>query len=131
MGLVVAGANEHDMTLAEATLCSIPRPVEARRLAHLAKTLQHLCLDKGYDYALIRELAAGFGYELHLRTRGEEKSAKQHQRGKPRRWVVERTHAWINRHRRLLVRWEKKAQNYLALLHFACANLIWNKLLFG
>jgi putative transposase len=38
-----------------------------------------------------------------------------------RRWVVERTHSWLNRFRRILVRWEKKAENYIALLHFACA----------
>jgi len=35
--------------------------------------------------------------------------------------VVERTHSWLNRFRRLLIRWEKKIENYLAMLHFACA----------
>ena len=30
-------------------------------------------------------------------------------------WVVERTHSWINRFRRLLIRWEKKSENYLAM----------------
>ena len=44
---------------------------------------------------------------------------------RPRRWVVERTHSWLNRFRRLLVRWEKKAANHEALLHFACAHLTW------
>ena len=39
---------------------------------------------------------------------------------KARRWVVERAHSWMNRFRRLLVRWEKKPENYLAFLHFAC-----------
>lgn len=38
-----------------------------------------------------------------------------------RRWVVERTHSWLNRFRRLLIRWDKKLENYLALLHLACA----------
>ncbi|VVB55727.1 Transposase DDE domain protein [uncultured archaeon] len=37
-----------------------------------------------------------------------------------RRWVVERTHSWLNRFRRLLIRWEKKIENYSAMLHFAC-----------
>ena len=40
---------------------------------------------------------------------------------KARRWVVERTHSWLNRFRRLLIRWEKKAENYLAMLHLAFA----------
>ena len=48
--------------------------------------------------------------------------------GRARRWVVERTHSWLNRSRRLLVRWEKKSENYLAMLHLACAQLIFGKL---
>jgi hypothetical protein len=55
--------------------------------------------------------------------------------GRPRmddRRAVERTHSWINRSRRLLVRWEKKGENYLAFLHLACAQLIFAKaLVFG
>jgi hypothetical protein len=31
------------------------------------------------------------------------------------------THSWFNRFRRLLIRWEKKPENYLAFLHFTCA----------
>jgi putative transposase len=58
----------------------------------------------------------------HIRHRGEEAQAKREIPGyRARRWVVERTHAWMNRFRRLLIRWEKKVENYLALLHFACA----------
>ncbi|MFH0910354.1 MAG: IS5/IS1182 family transposase, partial [Planctomycetota bacterium] len=32
-----------------------------------------------------------------------------------------RTHSWLNRFRRILIRWEKKCENYLALLHFTFA----------
>jgi hypothetical protein len=39
---------------------------------------------------------------------------------KVRRWVVERAHSWMNRLCRLLIRWEKKPENYLTILHFAC-----------
>ncbi|HLZ56966.1 MAG TPA: transposase [Ktedonosporobacter sp.] len=42
---------------------------------------------------------------------------------KPRRWVVERLHSWLNRSRRLLVRWEKFPQTYEAFLQLACALL--------
>jgi putative transposase len=38
-----------------------------------------------------------------------------------RRWVVERSHSWMNRFRRILVRWDKKPETHLAFLHFACA----------
>ena len=83
-----------------------------------------LCLDKGYDYEEIRELAREFGYTAHIRTRGEE--AQQREAGKrARRWVVERTHSWLNRFRGLLVRWAKKAKNYLAFLHLACGIITW------
>ncbi len=83
---------------------------------------QHLCLYKGYDYPVVRELASALGYVLHLRTRGKEIKEKTAVPGyRARRWVVERTHSWMNRFRRLLVRWEKKQENYTAMLHFACA----------
>jgi putative transposase len=38
-----------------------------------------------------------------------------------RRWPVERTHSWMNRFRRILVRWEKKVENYTGMLHLVCA----------
>jgi putative transposase len=67
-------------------------------------------------------------YLPHIRSRGQEKEDKTLVPGyRARRWVVERTHSWINRSRRLLVRWEKKAENYLAFLHLACAQLIFGK----
>ena len=90
---------------------------------------QHLCLDAGYDDAAVRDEAATRAYTAHIRGRGEERAAKRHEPGwRARRWVVERTHAWINRSRRLLVRWEKKAENYLAFVQLACAHLIFSKL---
>jgi putative transposase len=118
IGLVVDGANRHDMKLTEATLQSvvIERPVPT------PEHPQNLCLDKGYDYPQVRELVEGYGYTAHIRTRGEETATRKQIPGyRARRWVVERTHSWMNRFRRLLIRWEKKVENYIALLHFACA----------
>ena len=118
IGLVVDGANRNDFKLMEETLESIPleRPNPTRR------NPQGLCLDKGYDYDEARDLADEFGYTAHIRARGEEAQAIKHEAGfKARRWVVERTHSWMNRFRRILTRWEKKAENYLALLHLVCA----------
>ena len=69
-------------------------------------------------------------YQPHIRSRGQEQQAKATIPGyRARRWVVERTHCWLNRSRRLLVRWEKKAENYLAFLHLACAQLLFHKVL--
>lgn len=71
--------------------------------------LQGLCLDKGYDFDEVREIAQEFGFTAHIRTRGEEAQAIKREAGfKARRWVVERTHSWMDRFRRILIRWEKQ-----------------------
>ena len=120
VGLAIGGANRRDKKLVEATLESIP----IHRDLPGGGEEQGLCLDKGYDYDDIRELVAGFAFTAHTRARGEEAQATKKEAGyKARRWVVERTHSWMNRFRRTLIRWEKKAANYLALLHFACARI--------
>lgn len=79
-------------------------------------------MDQGYDYEDVRETVAAYGYTAHIRTRGEETTAKETIPGyRARRWPVERTHSWMNRFRRLLIRWEKKVANYLGFVHLACA----------
>jgi len=116
--VAVDGANCVDFKLARATIESIP----IRRPKPTKRDPQGLCLDKGYDYNEVRELAVEFGYTPHIRARGEEAQAIKHEVGfKARRWVVERTHSWMNRFRRILIRWEKKLENYLGLLHLVCA----------
>ncbi len=117
IGAVIEGANRHDMRLVRVTIESIiidrPKPTEAHP--------QGMCLDKGYDYDEVYAILQEFGFTAHVRPRGEEAQAIKREAGfKARRWVVERVHSWLNRFRRLLVRWEKKPQNYLAFLHFAC-----------
>ena len=118
LGVAVAGANRPDFKLARETLES----VAVTRPEPTPKEPQGLLLDKGYDYVEVRKLAEEFFYTLHLHTRGEEAKALARRVGyRARRWVVERTHSWLNRFRRLLIRWEKKGENYLAMLHLACA----------
>lgn len=121
----MAGANVNDFKLVRETLESIPldRPSPQRWGA------QGLCLDKGYDYDEVRDLATEFRYTAHIRSRGEEAQLlKRKTRFKARRWVVERTHSWLNRFRRILIRWEKKPQNYLAMLHLSCAWITYHAL---
>src|SRR6266540_2908272 len=62
----------------------------------------------------------------YRRSRGEEAQALKREAGfRARRWVVERTQSWLNRFRRILVRWEKRADTYLAMLHLACGLITW------
>ena len=119
----IDGANRHDSKLVEATLMNMkrlnPPPTEAAP--------QQRCLDRGYDCDTVRALVAEFGFTAHIRSRGQERAAaiKRDAGQRARRWVVERTHSWINRFRRLLVRWEKRADTYIAMLHLACALITW------
>ena len=145
IGLVVSGANRHDSPLLGPTLDAIvverPEPSEAEP--------QNLSLDNGYQGKPSEQQAQEHGYNLHRPAPSEKqekgkpgkkgkkgkkqsnwKSKKQVKREpgkKARRWVVEVAHSWINRFRRLLVRWEKKTQNYLSMLYFACAIICWRK----
>ena len=117
VGLFVAGANKNDFKMFVETLMSIP----VERPAPSSAQPQHLCLDKGYDFEEVRGLAAAVGLVAHIRPRGEEAPATEAKPDqKARRWVVERTHSWMNRFRSLLIRWAKKADNYLGMLHFVC-----------
>jgi len=118
IGLTVDGANRHDMKMTKPTLQSIPvgKPEPTRRRP------QNICMDKGYDYPEVHELLEDWGYTVHIPPRGADvKKRKKIPGYRSRRWVVERTQSWLNRFRRLLIRWEKKAENYLAMLHLACA----------
>jgi len=74
----------------------------------------------------VHELAAEFAFTAHIRGRGDEAEAIKREAGfRARRWVVERTHSWLNRCRALLIRWSKKPENHLGFLHLACALITW------
>ena len=117
---MIAGANVLERQLLKATIAAIvverPDP---------AVVEQNLSLDKGYDNPTGREAASGAGYVPHIRRIGEEAQPCDSSKGhKPRRWVVERTFAWLSKCRGILVRYDKKDTNYLGLIQLACA-LYW------
>ena len=121
LAVVLAPANRHDSQLLqdvlEAVVVDPPNPVTG--------PTQHLCLDKAFDGAPSEAVAEVFGYEAHIRRIGEEKKdARGRKTRKARRWVVERTIAWLNRCRSVLTRWDTKAANYLGMVQLACA-LLW------
>jgi putative transposase len=121
LGVAVSGANTHDQKLLFDTLDSIPveRPSATRHRR------QHLCGDLGYDCEALRLRLRRRGYTPHIKSRGEEREAKRRRGQRARRWVVERIASWLNRYRRILVRWEKKVANYLGLLHLVFAHILW------
>lgn len=117
VSIVLSGANTHDVTLLEATLDAvvIQRP-DAKDVE------QHLCADAAYVGAEAERQIQQHDYTPHVRSRGKEREDKmQAPEKKARRWVVEVAHSWLNRFRKLLVRYEKKARNYRALVMLANA----------
>ena len=122
LGVVVSAANRHDMKLAEATLDS----VVVARPAPTAEAPQHLCRDKGFDYPETRAAAEARGYVVHTPQRGLDTPPPPPAQHFPaRRWVVERTNSWHNRFRKLKIRYEKQAANYLGLIHYACFLMVY------
>lgn len=120
LGVAIAGANVHDAKMLRATIEAIvvPRPDPEPHE-------QHLCLDKGYDNPSGRSAAMEAQYTPHIRKIGEEKfDEKKRKRHPARRWVVERTIAWLNRWRGILTRHAKKSPNYLGVIQLACM-LLW------
>jgi putative transposase len=121
LGVVIAGANVLERYLLKATIEAIvverPEPTPERP--------QHLSLDKGYDNEAGEQAAVAAQYTPHIRRIGEEKRSCDRSKGhKPRRWVVERTFAWLSKCRGILVRYDKKDTNSLGLIQLACA-LYW------
>lgn len=122
LGAAIDGANVHDTKLLAATIEAIvierPDPGELT---------QHLCLDKAYDNPTGEAACEQGGFVTHIRRIGEEKLDRRGEKTHPaRRWVVERTIAWLQKCRALLIRYDKKPENYLGLIQLACA-LLWSR----
>ena len=97
------GANRHDKTLVKRTLDTIIFEIPPTN-----EIIQNMCMDKGYDFPDVRKIVEEYGYTAHTKSRGEENIREEISGFKVRRWVVEKTHSWLNRFRRLLIRWENR-----------------------
>lgn len=121
LAVVIAPANRHDSKLLEPTL----RALVVRRPRVCRHRPQHLCLDKAYDTPACHALVRRCRYRGHIRPIGEKPLDSSHPKRFPaRRWVVERALAWFSKCRGLLVRYEKKAGNYLGMMELGSA-LLW------
>jgi len=122
LSVVITAANTHDMKAATETLdrIMVERPLNK----------QNLCLDKGYDYPEIEKESIKRRYVPHIRHRGVEKELIKVEYV-TKRCVVERTNSWHNRFRKLLVRYEKKSENYLALVCLACCIIVYRRIILG
>jgi transposase len=117
LSLIVTGANRHDVS-------QLAQVLDAAVLLKPSHVASYLYADKGYDGEPAQVEIASHGHVPRV-------CRKKHRRGRPwknRRWVVEATHSWLNRFRKLLVRYEKLADSYEALLHLAAAIICWRKI---
>lgn len=133
LALHLTGANEHDKWSADDLILTIvverPDPTAVE---------QHFCADKGYDYEDVHAAVAAAHYIPHIKHRRRRNEPKTEECPIPgelrypvRRWVVERTFGWLNKRRAIRTRWCKKAQNWFALLQFACAHILFTLAFYG
>ena len=125
LSLVVTGAHRHDVTQVQDVLGGImvDREDPPKRRS------KHLCADAGYTGAKALEIIESKGYIAHVKGRGKEaKELKEDPSKKARRWVVEVSHSWFNRFRKLLVRYEKLHRSFVALNHLAAAVMAFRKI---
>ncbi len=130
LGVVITGANAHDKTAAIDLIVSVVVERPDKR--------QHLCADKAYDSADIREFVTLEGYTPHIKANPRNsKQPEVVEKGlaetthPARRWVVERTLSWLAKRRSIRTRWSKQTANWLALVQFACAHILFNMAVFG
>ena len=117
ISIEVEGANRHDSKLLPRNLNSIVIENNNNPIYQ-----DYLCGDKAYDSDELRKLIRDYGLKQKITKRGldQEYQTKKSFK-KARRWVVERTFSWINKFGKARVRTDKKAQNYIGILHFVAA----------
>src|SRR6478672_3098708 len=123
--ILLTAANVNETTMLEATLDAV-QPIRGRT-GRPRKRPDKLHADKGYDSKKNRAALRQRGITPRIARKGVESK----QRLGRYRWVVERTHSWLNRFRRLKVRYERRADIHEAFLKIGCALICWKLLQHG
>jgi transposase len=113
----IACGQRHEAPLGRATL-------EARFVAELPV---RLIGDRAYDSGKLDAELAELGVDMiapHHPTRKTKTQDGRKLRRYRRRWKVERLFAWLLGFRRLVTRYEHKAENFLGLLHLGCMSIL-------
>ena len=125
LGIIVVGANVHDSRLVGLT---IENNSDLVSVFNVCTDNHHFCLDKGYDYPRVHEEVYAYGFEAHIRSRGEEKVEKQEGLHPARRWVVERTFAWLKGFRGIRTRYCRYLSTFISFVKLACAIIVFRKI---
>ena len=116
LAVVLTAANVHDSKVFE-DLVDAVGPIKRPGRGRPRKRPEKLHADKAYDTKKCRAVLRRRGIKSRIARRGKDTSERLGRH----RWVVERTLAWMARHRRLLVRFERRADIHEAFLHLGCA----------
>jgi len=126
LGVHLDSASPAEVKLAEITLQTVS--VSGLGPGRPRTRPERVIADKAYDSDPLRERLDARGIELIAPHRSNRRKAPT-QDGRPlrryvRRWIVERTNAWLQNFRRLVVRYERSALIFLGLIHMACALIV-------
>jgi len=117
-----ASASPHEVTLVGETL-------DAR---FVSEKPERLIGDRAYDSDPLDEALAGRGIEMiapHRRNRKKKKTQDGRKlRRYKRRWKIEWLFAWLHNFRRLVVRYERRAENYLGFVRLGCIVILLRRL---
>lgn len=120
IGCSLDGGNRHDSVLFDASIRSIPKWLNQPKY-------KEMHLDSAYDSKKIKTILFNFYYVPRIAKNRRHSKINLIQKTERKRWVVESSHSWMNRFKRLLIRFEKLADNYLALMQFALSIITFNK----
>ena len=120
LALHAESASPHEITLVGPTL-------ESAFLAE-HRNPERLIGDKAYDSDPLDEALEERGIEMiapHRKNRKKKKTQDGRKlRRYKRRWKVERLFAWLQNFRRLVVRYEYKAENFLGMAQLGCIMIL-------
>ncbi len=125
VGVATDAANVPETAVGPAAVAGIPAGVRLRWGLPLVA-------DRAYDSDPLRAYFAARGFVLvapHRRGRKRRRTADGRRlRRYKRRWVVERTFAWLHSYRRVVTRFERRIDLYDGFVHLACAFIALNRL---
>ena len=117
VSICVESATPHEVKLATSTVVQMLVP----------DAPQNLIGDNAYDSDKLDAELGYYGIEViapHRTNRRVKTQDERRLRRYRRRWKIERLFAWLQNFRRIVVRYERHAENFLGMLHLACCLIL-------
>jgi transposase len=117
VSVCIESATPHEVMLATSTLLQMV----------VSEAPQNLIGDNAYDSDRLDEELSFYGIQLigpHRRNRKNPTQDGRRLKRYRRRWKIERLFAWLQNFRRLVVRYERRAENFLAMFHLASSLIL-------